>query len=124
MNEFDSMDRSSTVRPMDSMDSFDSFDAFDAFDSIRARSRGFDRDGPLVFSRLRSFSPPPLASSSVVAVAVVLPPWRWMDDASVRECGASMGDIDGRVRVSARGKYKHTPHTQKICLSLPRDDGS
>ena len=101
MNEFDSMDRSSTVRPMDSMDSFDSFDAFDAFDSIRARSRGFDRDGPLVFSRLRSFSPPPLASSSVVAVAVGPSTVAVRDDARVG-AHASMGDIDGRLRASAR----------------------
>ena len=100
MNEFDSMDRSSTVRPMDSMDSFDAFDAFDSIDSIRARSRGFDRDGPLVPSSPLVLSRS-LASSSVVAVAVGPSTVAVRDDARVG-AHASMGDIDGRLRASAR----------------------
>jgi hypothetical protein len=101
MNEFDSMDRSSTVRPMDSMDSFDAFDAFDSIRApTRARSRGFDRDGPLVPSSPLVLSRS-LASSSVVAVAVGPSTVAVRDDARVG-AHASMGDIDGRLRASAR----------------------
>ena len=118
VNECNRFDGSIVNRPTDGFDGFVRF-----VPRRRAHARADSIETVLVASRVLSFplglsvSPPPLASSSVECrrrrrrstVAVGTTPVR--DDVHAR---SSMGDIDGRLRASARRavEVKNTPPTQ------------
>ena len=118
MNECNRFDGSIVNRPTDgfrwiSMDSFDSFDSFYSFDSIETvlvASR------VLSFPLLLSFSPSlVLSRRRVSSPSPSVHRGGGNEPGAGRRTRASMGDIDGRLRASARRavEVKNTPHTQK-----------